>query len=275
MNHDLFRPIPQFAKALNDVAAFLALNDFGATDPESAMAPGDIDCIVLAGNSVLHTAEQAFRLVRNGVCDRLLMTGGIGHSTHLLWQEVARHETYGAIAAAGRPEAQIFRDIAETFWDMDPSRLLVEAASTNTGENASFSRRLLEGVGATPKTILLIQDPTMQRRTDATFRQVWRDREAVRFLNWPTLTPSVRLEGTRLEFAVSGVAGSWSLDRFISLVMGEIPRLRNDPAGYGPRGRGFIVPVDIPERIETAYAFLADRLGTRAGERAGIVPAAG
>jgi hypothetical protein len=43
--------------------------------------------------------------------------------------------------------------------------------------------------------------------------------------------------------------------------MGEIPRLRDvAPSGYGPKGKGFIVHVDIPEAVENAYERLAAAL---------------
>jgi len=41
--------------------------------------------------------------------------------------------------------------------------------------------------------------------------------------------------------------------------MGEVPRLRDDEQGYGPRGRNFIVHVDFPAEIEAAWrTMLAD-----------------
>ena len=43
----------------------------------------------------------------------------------------------------------------------------------------------------------------------------------------------------------------------IQLALGEIPRLRDDEQGYGPRGRGYIVHVDIPEEVERAWERLA------------------
>ncbi|KAB0266542.1 YdcF family protein [Microvirga brassicacearum] len=167
-----------------------------------------------------------------------------------------------------RTEAAILRDIAVEFWDVDPARIIVEPDSSNCGENASLSRRALDAQGLEPQRILLIQDPTMQRRTDAAFRHVWRDRPSVRFLNWPTFTPRVREQGDRLVFDVENVAGLWAMNRFLSLLMGEIPRLRNDPQGYGPKGRGFIVAVDIPEEIEGAYRRLATGVCEKFGARA-------
>ena len=38
--------------------------------------------------------------------------------------------------------------------------------------------------------------------------------------------------------------------------MGEVPRLRDDGEGYGPRGRGFQAHVDVPAGVVAAYAAL-------------------
>lgn len=250
---------PSDIDAINEIAAFLALDDVSTAD--GFVTAPDIDCIVWAGNAVLHTAEQAFRLVRDGLVPRILLSGGIGHSTRLLWQAVEEHETYRAVPTEGRPEAQILRDVATRFWGLDPARILVDDTSANSGENAAFSRRILEESEVAADTILLVQDPTMQRRTDATFRHVWRDRPQVRFRNWPTFTPRVALVEDELRFQAGPIAGLWTMERFLSLLMGEIPRLRNDASGYGPRGQGFIAEVTIPASVEAAYRRLGNLLG--------------
>ena len=35
--------------------------------------------------------------------------------------------------------------------------------------------------------------------------------------------------------------------------MGEIPRLRDDEAGYGPRGKHFIAHVEVPALVLAAF----------------------
>jgi uncharacterized SAM-binding protein YcdF (DUF218 family) len=260
MDQNAFRFTPQSVAALNEVAAFLALDDFGPKAPDGVpedMAARFIDCVILAGNCVLETAEDAFRAVKSGVGPRLLITGGIGHATEVLRRKVATHPVYRAVATEARTEAHILADIAERFWSIDRSSILIEPDSTNSGENARFSRKVLEDASLPMRTILLVQDPTMQRRADATFRKVWSDQPSLSLLNWPTFTPHVCLAGEELRFSGSGISGLWSMDRFLSLVMGEIPRLRDDPHGYGPRGKGFIVHVEIPDHIEAAYSHLA------------------
>lgn len=50
----------------------------------------------------------------------------------------------------------------------------------------------------------------------------------------------------------------WTKKRFIDLIMGEIPRLRDDLQGYGPIGKGFISHIDIPEKVLDSYNRLLD-----------------
>jgi uncharacterized SAM-binding protein YcdF (DUF218 family) len=263
MDQNAFRFTLQTVAAFNEVAAFLALDDLGPQGADGLpedLAAGSVDCVILAGNCVLETAEGAFRAVKGGVGPKLLITGGVGHATEVLRRKVAMHPAYRVVATEARTEAHILADIAERFWDIARSSILIEPDSTNSGENAWFSRRVLESAGLNVRAILLVQDPTMQRRADATFRHVWSDCPDLSVLNWPTFTPRVHLVGKELRFDLNGVAGLWSMDRFMALVMGEIPRLRDDPHGYGPKGRGFIAHVDIPEHIEAAYAQLKNSL---------------
>jgi len=47
--------------------------------------------------------------------------------------------------------------------------------------------------------------------------------------------------------------GMWDMDRYITLLMGEIPRLSDNADGYGPKGKGFIAHVDILNEVEKAF----------------------
>ena len=48
----------------------------------------------------------------------------------------------------------------------------------------------------------------------------------------------------------------WDMDRYITLLMGEIPRLSDSKDGYGPNGKNFIAHVDIPEEVVKAFSEL-------------------
>lgn len=153
----------------------------------------------------------------------------------------------------GRAEASILADIAHQFWQIPHEKIWVEDQSTNCGENARFSVALISQAAQNIHTAIVVQDPTMQRRTMATFRRVTGDNpDAPRWLSCPGFIPQLQLVNTRPEF-VGGNSGIWTIDRYLSLLTGELPRLHDDENGYGPRGRDFIVHVEIPHEVETAW----------------------
>ena len=53
--------------------------------------------------------------------------------------------------------------------------------------------------------------------------------------------------------------GMWDMERYLTLLMGEIPRLEDGPEGYGPSGRGYLVHVDIPDAVRGAWERLSVR----------------
>ncbi|MFT8431832.1 MAG: YdcF family protein, partial [Acetobacter orientalis] len=56
-------------------------------------------------------------------------------------------------------------------------------------------------------------------------------------------------------------------ERRVSLLVGEMARLRDTEAGYGPRGKGFIPHVEIPPRIEACYQSVLAQIGGLEGLR--------
>ena len=156
-----------------------------------------------------------------------------------------------------------------------PAALALEDVSRNCGGNARESLRVLRergvltapGAGARAR-ILLLQDPTMQRRTAASFAHWQAQPEnagvAVDVASHAVFVPALALadDGGELVFAQAVRAQceeSWTVRRFVSLLLGEVPRLRNAPGGYGPRGSGFIAAVDVPVEVEEAWAHLAKK----------------
>ncbi|HTQ09856.1 MAG TPA: YdcF family protein [Fimbriimonadaceae bacterium] len=235
----------------NAIAAFLARRDV----PKLSIPAldGKIDLIVLAGSSVLASVEIAAAAFRDGVSERILVTGGIGHSTPLLRGAVASDPEFAKIRIEGRSEAEIFRDVLIFRHGIPERAIWVESESTNCAANAWASKDLLARLGISLTGAILIQDPTMQSRTHASFLRAWRGEPPATFLSFAPFVPAV----------VSGVAVSppaWPFSRFLSLVMGEIPRLHDIPGGYGPAGRDFIEHVDIPDFVLAAHARLRNRI---------------
>lgn len=252
--------LEEVARDLNLLSEFLALR------VETSRGEAPVDCLVLIGSAILRTAENAFAAFRAGQAPWLLISGGVGHSTNALRAAVLHHPRYRGVPTDGRAEAEILGDLARICFGIGPQRVILETVSANCGENAMLSRRALEESGAPHASLLLLQDPTMQRRTDASFRLAFFDRPGTRLFDDPTFVPRLSVAGGVLVFDDPAPEEIWPLDRFVSLVLGEIPRLRDDEAGYGPRGRRFITHVDIPEAVLSAHARLAKALGK--GDRA-------
>jgi uncharacterized SAM-binding protein YcdF (DUF218 family) len=256
------------AADLNAIARWLAPLDVDPLSParlEALTGRPSVDLLVLLGSSVLDSLDLAASAWREGIAPRILVSGGVGHSTGHLRDNVRADQRYSGVPLAGRGEAEILRDLLLSHHHIPAEALLLEFRSTNCGSNAIESRRLLTAIGANPRTLLLVQDPTMQLRSWASFRRAWGDDASVRFLNLPAYLPRVVPGDGGLAFAAPA---PWSMERFVSLILGEVPRLRDDEKGYGPRGQGFIEHVDVPPQVEAAHGRLARRYGSaRAPER--------
>lgn len=235
----------------------------------------------------------------------LVMCGGIGHSTPFMYEAVARHEKYHVLSAQvrGLPEARVFQMIAERWYGLSvkttPAEvqaslnsstspegslsIIIEDQSTNCGANAIESRNTLEAFGiSAPRSIIVVQDATMSRRTVASFETAYSGLgdSTPSIAAWPTFVPKVvstpnaaaeDLSDTSpvgtLQFSARGSTGArkdglWFMERFADLLVGEIPRLRDDENGYGPKGKGFIPHVEIPDAVEEAWSVLSQALKT-------------
>ncbi|KAL8634816.1 MAG: hypothetical protein Q9228_007624, partial [Teloschistes exilis] len=253
---------------LNLVSNFLAFQKYDSIQP--------VDCIVLCGSSILHCAETIFSTLRStpALTSTLVICGGIGHSTPFLYAAMARNPRYAALrnVIEGLPESSVLdiileRDYGKATIEEAGCRIVVETKSANCGANAIETRKILKSLDIPmPKSMLIVQDPTMSLRTQASFQKAYSDvSNPPRFSTFPTFVPKLKEEGGELVWDVAGVnpAGLWDIERFVDLVLGEVPRLRDDEEGYGPRGKRFIVHVDIPDDIEEAWRRLSKRFERR------------
>jgi uncharacterized SAM-binding protein YcdF (DUF218 family) len=248
-------PEPPGAPALDDVnriAAYLARRDIPSLSP--ALAPR-ADVLVLCGSAVLAAIDRAATAFHHGLADRLLVSGGVGHSTPYLRRAVRESPRYGDVPTGARPESAIIAEILRRHHDVPDAAILTEDGSTNCGENAQFSVDLLTRASLTLRSVLLIQDPTMQRRTHECFRRSLRDAGSVSILSYAPFVPAVPDLGARNVREEGRTV--WSMRRFTALLLGEMRRLHDDEQGYGPRGAGFIDHVDVPYDVMDAYQRLA------------------
>ncbi|MEV7552350.1 YdcF family protein [Amycolatopsis sp. NPDC089917] len=133
-----------------------------------------------------------------------------------------------------RGEAVHYREHALELGVPDDA-ILVEPEARNTGENVTFTRRLLGSreVGS----VVLISRPYQQRRAYATCKKLW-----------PEIDVICASRPLPLDDYIEGIG---DLDRVINMLVGYTQRI----TVYAERG--FAVPQEIPRDVVAAYDRLA------------------
>lgn len=237
--------------ALNYIGSFLSHRNYDHLTTETLkkqFGTPKADVVLVFGNSIPYTAELAAKLYNDGLCKKILFSGGVGHSTSIL-RENARLK-YSLPNIEDKSEAFILAEIAKQYGNVPLEDILIEGESSNSGENASFSLKLLEQQNISYNNVILIQDPLLQLRSFATLQHYLLGRK----MNILSFSPFVPYLNEDFHFNnPNDICGIWTLERYIELIIGEIPRLRDDKQGYGPCGKGYIAHIDIPKVIEECY----------------------
>lgn len=111
--------------------------------------------------------------------------------------------------------------------------ILVEPQASNTGQNIVLSRALLAEHGHSPRSLLLISKPYMERRAYATCRKVWPEVEVV------CASEPLKLD----DYAQS--IGDENL--VIDMLVGDLQRVVEYPK------QGFAIEQDVPSDVRAAY----------------------
>jgi len=228
-------------------------------------------------NAILPIVEEVFSAIesRPNLTKTLVLSGGVGHSTRHLYEAI-RKSKYSDLfpKISGLPESQVIVHMLKDYYprlnelfESKVVNLIVEDKSTNCGSNAIETRRVLERENVPSRSFVIVQDPTMSIRTVASFKHTYANSTLpLTFYGCPTFIPvlAIEEESQLATFSVPGIdaSGLWGVPRFLDLLMGEIPRLRDDTNGYGPKGKNFISHVDIPDQVEGAWARLKEVLST-------------
>lgn len=175
------------------------------------------DCILALGSHDLRVAERAAELYLQEYAPLVIMSGGLGNFTKEMWTE-KEADKFAAIAIKkGVPEDSI----------------LVENKSTNTGENILFTQKLLKEKGLDPQSFIVVQKPYMERRSYATFKKHWPDK------NLMVTSPQISFE----DYPTDEIP----IEKVINIMVGDLQRIKLYPE------KGFQIFQDIPPEVWNAY----------------------
>ena len=237
------------AKNINILGQFCGKRDVSELTSEQLKNTYGIeqaDVMVLFGGSILCGGEVLANAMRNKVAKNYVIVGGAGHTTETL--RVKMHEEFPDIETDGLPEAQVFAKYLKHQYNLEADFL--ECNSTNCGNNITYLLELLKDHGISFHSIILAQDATMQRRMEAGLRKYVED--DVWIINYAVYAAKV-VEKNHILMYEEQIWGMWDVERYVNLLMGEIPRLSDDKNGYGPNGKNFIAHVDIPVEVMKAF----------------------
>ena len=219
------------AKNLNILIDFLAKRDLTALSPDELQAKykiNQVDLLILFGGSIPEGAEVFAKAHQQNIAKNYLLAGGAGHTTEALRQKM--QSSLADIDISTKSEAEIFA-------------------------------LYLKNLDLKPKSIIFMQDATMQNRMDAGFRKYCPCDTTL--INYATYKVHFTVQNDKLCLEQNNIWQMWNIDKYIELLMGEIPRLTDNINGYGPQGKDFIAHVDIPQEVHSAYQYLYQHLNIK------------
>lgn len=175
------------------------------------------DCILVLGTYDERLAQKGAELFLQGMAPWLVFSGGRGKFAEEYWHE---------------SEAEHFAKIAISL-GVFPDRILIENKALNTGDNAVFTKALLESKGINIKSAILVQKPYMERRSYATFRKAWPE------LDIRVTSPELKIE----EYPTVGI----TMERVINSLVGDLQRIMVYPE------KGFSIPQEVPQKVKDAF----------------------
>lgn len=208
-------------------AAAACLWEFAQSHGASHVPGARYDLILVCCSNDTRVAERAAELFGDGAAPLVLFSGGVGALTAGL---------FGA-----RSEAEAFADVAAAA-GVPRAAMLLEGASTNTGENAKMSAAVLAAAGVPPpERVLLVQKPYMEMRTLATFMRQWPGAPLPAFA-----VTSPRIALANYAASRAGLA----LGDILSVVVGDAQRVATYPA------KGFQAYFKVPPGVWAAIKTL-------------------
>lgn len=178
------------------------------------------DALICLGSYDIRVAERCAELLKAGVADVAVITGGFGNWTRDKFN---------------KPEAEIFAE-AISQCDISRSRLLIESKATCIGENIEYSKELLPLDSI--KRVTFITKPQTQMRVYGTVKMKWKDIESI-------------ITAPSLDF-FSQARDEIGLINLIDEMVGDLQRILEYP------DRGYQIYIDIPRDVLSSYLRLRE-----------------
>lgn len=179
------------------------------------------DCILVLGSHDIRVAERAAELFLKGYAPLLIFSGGKGRLTNG-WD---------------KSEADTFAEIAINM-GVPTDKILVERDSANTGENILNTKALLDSLNIDPQSFIVVQKPYMERRTFATFKKLWPQKDCI------VTSPQLSLEDYPNDVITK--------KEMVDVMVGDLQRIKIYPE------KGFQIYQEIPAEVERAYNNLVE-----------------
>lgn len=250
----------KIATNLNTLIDFLAKRDITAltqNELQNKFNLPQVDLAILFGGSIPEGCKTFAQAHQQNLAKHYLIVGGAGHTTDALRQKMQPY--FIDFNTADKSEAEIMNHYLQQNYNINGC--ILETKSTNCGNNITNALALLEQKHISPKSILFMQDATMQTRMYAGFKKYT---NKIKLINYATYKVHFQVVHNQLALEQNSLWGMWDIDRYITLLLGEIPRLHDTKDGYGPNGANFIAHIDIPQEVLNAYNYLIEHLNITA-----------
>lgn len=183
------------------------------------------DLIIGCGCSNLDIPIKCAELLNSGYADKILFAGGLGKITKNTFD---------------KSEAEIYKDIAIQNGISDKD-IIIETASTNTGDNFRFAEKLLNEQNIKHDKILIVHGPFDERRTLSAAKSILNDKDFI--------ITSPDIEFDRFFECLDNQPYEDILND-ISVIVGDIQRIIIYPQF------GWQIANDVPETIIQNYFYL-------------------
>ena len=248
----------EIVEKMNILGAFLGKRDIPELSRkalETKYGFSQADVMVLFGGSILCGGDVLAEAMKNEIAKKYIIVGGAGHTTEALRQKM--HQAFPNIETDGLPEADVFEQYLEKRYGLHADYL--ERKSTNCGNNITYLKKLIDEEGIACRTMILSQDATMQYRMDASVKKYM---PGIQVINYAVYDAKVVVRNGELTYEKE-IWGMWDIDRYLTLLLGDVQRLSDNEDGYGPEGKGYIVHVDISDEVEKAFMDLKKEFGDK------------